>query len=177
MRSVRAGVAALVAWTAVVACEHEFEPPDRQERVRSAEAEYTPALFDSITWASREARVQEGNAIYAQDCRRCHGVLGRGVTDYAAERNLEVPSLVEPEWSLDDLDDLRHEIYIGHETGMPIFGQGGLSLYDCARWAVAVHGAAADLWSERHGDAGLLATDLLEYIPDALHAARKAVGS
>lgn len=122
-------LAAVVALSAQAACGHDFEPPDRGERVRAAEAEYTPALFDSVTWTSQEARVREGNAIYAEDCRRCHGTLGRGATDYAAERNLDVPSLVELDWPLDELAALRRQIYVGHETGMPIFGQGGLSLY------------------------------------------------
>lgn len=122
-------VGALAAVVALAACGHEFEPPDRGERVRAAEAAYTPALFDSVTWTSQEARVQEGNAIYAEDCRRCHGSLGRGATEYAAERNLDVPSLVEPDWTLDGLAALRREIYVGHEIGMPTFGQGGLSLF------------------------------------------------
>lgn len=114
---------------AVVACGHEFEPPDRSQRVEAASAAYTPAVFDSVSWTSAEARLQEGNAIYAEDCRRCHGQLGRGQTPYARERRLEVPSLVEREWALGDLEALRREIYIGHETGMPSFGQGGLSLW------------------------------------------------
>lgn len=50
--------------------------------------------------------------------------------------------------------------------------QGGLSLFECARLGVYLHGKAADMWSAKHGDAGLLATDLLELIPDALHAHR-----
>lgn len=50
--------------------------------------------------------------------------------------------------------------------------QGGLSLYDCARWGVYLHGLAADRWAARHGDAGLLAADLLAEIPDALAGAR-----
>lgn len=106
------------------ACDHEFHPPDRSAIVAEAEAEYSEALFDSVSWTSQEARVQEGNAIYAEDCRRCHGSLGSGVTDYARERGLEVPSLVAPDWDLDDLEALRHEIYVGHETGMPVFGEG-----------------------------------------------------
>lgn len=118
------GALALVA----VACGHDFEPPDRGERVREAEREYSATLFDSVAWTSQEARVQEGNTIYAEDCRRCHGQLGRGETDYARSRGLDVPSLVEPDWPLDDLSALRHEIYVGHETGMPVFGQGGLTL-------------------------------------------------
>lgn len=126
----RGRLIAMVALMAAMACEHqEFEPPDRAERVRAAEADYTPAVFDSVIWSSQEARIQEGNTIYAEDCRRCHGVLGGGETPYAAERNLEVPSLVETDWALDDLAALRRQIYVGHETGMPIFGQGGLTVY------------------------------------------------
>ncbi len=43
-----------------------------------------------------------------------------------------------------------------------------LSLFDCARLGVYVHGRAADRWAEAHGDAGLLAEDLLGLIPDAI---------
>lgn len=50
--------------------------------------------------------------------------------------------------------------------------RGGLSLFDCARWGVAIHGAAAAIWSARNGDAGMLATDLLDNIPAALAMAR-----
>ncbi len=45
--------------------------------------------------------------------------------------------------------------------------QGGLSLYDCARLGVYVHGLAADRWAQRHGQAGLLASDLLNELPAA----------
>lgn len=43
-----------------------------------------------------------------------------------------------------------------------------LSLFDCARLGVYMHGRAADRWAEAHGDAGLLAEDLLALIPDAV---------
>jgi ADP-dependent NAD(P)H-hydrate dehydratase len=46
--------------------------------------------------------------------------------------------------------------------------RGGLSLFECARLGVHIHGLAADRWAEQHGHAGLLATDLLALIPDAL---------
>jgi len=43
-----------------------------------------------------------------------------------------------------------------------------MSLYDCARLGVYVHGLAADRWAQRHGQAGLLATDLLTELPGAI---------
>ncbi len=52
--------------------------------------------------------------------------------------------------------------------------QGGLRLYDCARLGVYVHGLAADRWAQRHGQAGLLATDLLTELPGAIAELRKS---
>jgi NAD(P)H-hydrate epimerase len=46
--------------------------------------------------------------------------------------------------------------------------QGGLSLLDCARLGVHLHGLAADRWARAHGQAGMLATDLLGEIPAAI---------
>ena len=46
--------------------------------------------------------------------------------------------------------------------------QESMSLYDCARLGVYVHGLAADRWAQRHGQAGLLATDLLTELPGAI---------
>ena len=47
-----------------------------------------------------------------------------------------------------------------------------LSLYDCARWGVHIHGLAAERWSKHHGDAGMLASDLLDLIPDVIQSLR-----
>lgn len=121
-------LAALLAATAIAgagsACqEHEFHPPPEDEQVSLADSLYSPALFDSITWSSDEARVEAGNLVYADECRRCHGVVGRGATDYGREQQLTVPSLVEPEWALaGDLPALRHRIFTGHQGGMPSWG-------------------------------------------------------
>jgi NAD(P)H-hydrate epimerase len=49
---------------------------------------------------------------------------------------------------------------------------GGLSLLECAQLGVHVHGLAADQWAQRHGSAGMAATDLLDEIPDALAKTR-----
>lgn len=47
-------------------------------------------------------------------------------------------------------------------------GEHSLSLFDCARLGVAVHGLAARRWSARWGEAGLLAQELCEEIPFVL---------
>ncbi|MSR69208.1 MAG: NAD(P)H-hydrate dehydratase [Phycisphaerales bacterium] len=51
-------------------------------------------------------------------------------------------------------------------------GARALSLFDCARLGVAIHGLAARAWSARIGDAGLLAPELCDEIPTLLSALR-----
>ena len=111
----------------VSACGHHFEPPDQGERVRQAAEAYSPALFDSVSWGSQEERNVLGNEIYAEKCRKCHGPLGRGETDYSRERGLEIPSLVDPDWAFASMDSLHKVIFVGHEEGMPVYGDGGIS--------------------------------------------------
>ncbi|HSR43479.1 MAG TPA: c-type cytochrome [Longimicrobiales bacterium] len=126
----RAGAAALVACLGVGACgpEHEFEPPDREEQVAEADTLFSAAVFDTLTWPSDEARALEGNVVYSSRCRQCHGPLGRGGTDYATERDLDVSSLVEPGWEYaDDPDGVRRRIFAGHPEGMPTFGVAGIT--------------------------------------------------
>lgn len=48
-----------------------------------------------------------------------------------------------------------------------------LSMLDCARWAVIVHGMAALRWSAAHGEAGMLAHELCDSVPEALEEARQ----
>lgn len=43
-----------------------------------------------------------------------------------------------------------------------------MSLFDCARLGVYAHALAAERWSVRHGDAGLVPSDLCAEIPDVL---------
>ncbi|MDP2956473.1 MAG: cytochrome c [Longimicrobiales bacterium] len=109
------------------ACGHEFEPPDRQARVLEAERHYSDAAFDTVVWENDSVRSAEGNAVYAEKCRLCHGPMGEGQTEYARERGLEIPSLIEDDWAYaSSLDELRHRIFVGHEAGMPVFGSTGL---------------------------------------------------
>lgn len=47
-----------------------------------------------------------------------------------------------------------------------------LSMLDCARWSVIVHGMAALRWTGVHGQAGMLAHELCDMVPEALEEAR-----
>ena len=125
----RTGIA-LLAVTSVVACKgHEFEPPDRREQIGEAAAAYQLADFDTLTWESDSVRVFEGNVVFASKCRNCHGSLGQGDTEYARQRELEPPSLVEAGWRYaNQPDSVRRRIFIGHVDGMPTWGIAGLSI-------------------------------------------------
>lgn len=125
MRRYRVMVAVMLA---TASCTHDFEPPDRAARVAAAAEAYSPALFDSVSWSDSETRIVEGNAAYAIECRKCHGFLGQGDTEYARGRQLSAPSLVKPDWPLNQVDSLRRAIYIGHESGMPVYGDGKLTI-------------------------------------------------
>lgn len=121
---------ALVLMAALAAgCKgHEFEPPDREAQVQVADARFDLASFDSVTWASDSVRALEGNVVWASYCRNCHGSVGRGATDYAVGRGLEVPSLVEPSWHLAaHRDSVLHRIFVGHARGMPTWGVAGIT--------------------------------------------------
>lgn len=126
----RLALALAVALPLAAGCEkkYEFDPPDRARRVAAAESIFSPALFDTIAWASDEERIFLGNEVYATHCRRCHGPLGEGDTPYARERGLEVPSLVAPDWEYaGDVDAVRRRIFTGHPAGMPVWGMGPVS--------------------------------------------------
>lgn len=130
MRAARRVAACLVAVAALAAaaCErHEFEPPDRAERVADAEARLTPETFDTIAWTDEEQRAFEGNNVYAARCRNCHGYLGDGETEYAREHDLAVPSLVRADWPYEDVAAVRRIVFTGHPAGMPTWGVAGIS--------------------------------------------------
>jgi mono/diheme cytochrome c family protein len=111
-------------------CEREkrFDPPDRDARVADAETRFLEVRFDTLSWASPDARAREGNGVYAAECRNCHGTVGEGNTAYADSRGLEIPSLVEADWRYGtSIDSVRHRIYVGHAAGMPTWGVAGIT--------------------------------------------------
>jgi mono/diheme cytochrome c family protein len=117
------------AVASVGACEkHEFEPPDRDDQILDADVTYSPALFDTIAWPTDSIRALDGNVVFSTYCRNCHGTLGKGATEYAAERDLEVPSIVAEKWRFEaSPDSVRHKVFVGHTRGMPTWGVAGLT--------------------------------------------------
>ena len=88
-------------------------------------------MWDTIAWQSEEQRALAGNEVFAARCRNCHGPLGRGGTEYAASRGVDVPSLVEPEWRMAGRpDSVRHRVFVGHVAGMPTWGVAGITQRD-----------------------------------------------
>lgn len=126
--SVRSALAASVLAVGVLACKgHEFEPREDAERLQEAATVYRPDMFDTITWADTSRMWIEGSAVWAANCRDCHGPTGQGGTDYADSRDLEVPSLVREGWPYARIEDLRRTIFTGHPRGMPTHGIAGLA--------------------------------------------------
>jgi mono/diheme cytochrome c family protein len=117
---------ALMALMAAVlsGCEEKtYDPPGEASRLELADSLYSPTLFDTITWASEEQRVNAGNLVYADSCRRCHGTVGEGGTTRVAGTQLDVPSLVAADWRFhEDLPAVRERVFTGHTGGMPSWG-------------------------------------------------------
>lgn len=123
----------MVACLALLAsgCEKKkktFEPPDREGQIVDAEERFLAARFDTVTWVDDDERALAGNAVYAARCRNCHGPLGRGGTEYATNRGLDVPSLVDETWEIaPQVDSVRHRVFVGHASGMPTWGVAGIT--------------------------------------------------
>lgn len=119
----------LTVLAVVGACsDHEFHPPGQEARLERADSLYEDARFDTIEWRSDAERIQAGNLVFADECRRCHGPLGRGGTEYAESYELDVPSLVEQGWEYDGMtDSVRYHIFVGHGREMPQWGVGRLT--------------------------------------------------
>lgn len=135
----RASLPLLAAVVVIAGCkEHEFHPPDREERVEAAAERYRQTDFDSIAWPDSAERDIAGNEVFAASCRKCHGPLGRGATEYATSQGLDVPSLVRADWPYDSVGAVRERVFAGHPAGMPSWGVGKLTLreIDAVAWYV-----------------------------------------
>lgn len=134
-------IAVLVAGVAlaVAACERKpsgewQEVGRRAANTRSTSAaavRYDSAAYDTVAWQSSYARGERGSVVYDASCAGCHGADGRGGGPLLAAEDLEVGSLVDPEWVYrGDVPAIRRQIFIGHGVGMPSWGLTALSPRD-----------------------------------------------
>jgi len=93
---------------------------------------FDPAVFDTITWESAEARLARGEVVYRFSCMRCHGERGLGDAQFVRGGDtLRPPSFREPDWPYaSDTAGIREQIFVGTVEGMPHWGLAGLGVKD-----------------------------------------------
>lgn len=133
-------VVAAMAFFGVVGCQRGESEAEMQARRDSAQADsvqmaedmYDATVFDTITWESPQARLERGAVVYRSSCAKCHGPNGGGNGDAAMQRQIEVPSFLNPNWQYaGDVEAIRHAIFVGHVGGwMPEWGLVGLKYKD-----------------------------------------------
>ena len=131
---------------ATVACAGEAPPADEPnsmaaalDTLRTAQAAYDPAAFDTIEWESPQAAAERGAVVFRFSCEKCHGSQGYGDGGFVIDGDtVRPPSFREPDWRFaDDHEGLREQIFVGTAAGMPHWGLEGLKPRDID--AVAIH--------------------------------------
>jgi mono/diheme cytochrome c family protein len=103
----------------------------RADSVARAEEMYDALVFDTLTWEDDNARWERGGVVWSFTCQRCHGADGKGAGEDAVKFSITVPDLTAGDWqSADDIPEIRHRIFVGHESEMPSMGLIGLSYPD-----------------------------------------------
>ena len=103
----------------------------RADSVAQAEGMYDPAVFDTLTWESDNARWERGGIVWSFTCQRCHGADGKGQGEDATKFGFSVPDITVPDWEhAGDIPAIRHAIFVGHDTEMPSLGVIGLGYSD-----------------------------------------------
>jgi mono/diheme cytochrome c family protein len=119
--------------------EEEVPQVPKEEALRAARADsvaqaaemYDPAVFDTLTWESDNARWERGGVVWSFTCQRCHGADGAGKGPDAVNFDIAVPDISGADWEYaDDLPAIRELIFVGHESEMPSMGLIGLSYPD-----------------------------------------------
>jgi mono/diheme cytochrome c family protein len=107
------------------------------DSVGIALAQYSPALFDSITWAADSAEINRGSVVWAWSCKRCHGETGAGDGNFVTQvkdstgavvpDTLMPPTFLTPGWQYaTDKQALIKYIYTGSgQQPMPHWGLSG----------------------------------------------------
>ena len=103
----------------------------RADSVAQAREVFDAAVFDTLTWASDNARWERGGVVWAFTCQRCHGGDGAGKGVDAVNFDFAVPDMTRVDWRYaGDIAGIRERIFVGHESEMPSMGLIGLSYQD-----------------------------------------------
>jgi mono/diheme cytochrome c family protein len=110
------------------AAEAEAQAEREDSLIQASQAAYEPAVFDTLTWESPEARMARGAQVWNFSCSKCHGPTGLGDGGFVmAGDTLRPPSFQDPEWALaGDTTAIRKAIFVGTGEGMPHWGLEGL---------------------------------------------------
>jgi len=107
-------------------------PPNAADTVAVATAEFAPAAFDTVKWASDSLRLARGADVFKWGCAECHGPSGHG--DGGKVINgvpLRPPNFHDAAWHLaGDTEAVRKKVYSGNVQGMPHWGLRRMELRD-----------------------------------------------
>jgi mono/diheme cytochrome c family protein len=129
----------LLGFVACGEAEEEVPQVEKEVALRAARADsvaqaremYDAAVFDTLTWASDNARWERGGVVWAFTCQRCHGGDGAGEGVDAVTFDFAVPDMTGVDWQYaGDIPGIRERIFVGHESEMPSMGLIGLSYQD-----------------------------------------------
>ncbi|MCA9736508.1 MAG: c-type cytochrome [Gemmatimonadota bacterium] len=128
---------ACLSLVSALACANESPGPSPAETLaldtlRTAEAAYDPAAFDSISWENPAAANERGAVVFRFSCEKCHGPRGYGDGGFVSRGDtVRPPSFRESDWRfVEDHEGLRRHIFVGTADGMPHWGLEGLKPRD-----------------------------------------------
>ncbi len=102
------------------------------DTVQVAAAEFTPAAFDTVKWASDSVRLARGADVFKWGCSECHGATGHGDGGKVINGDtLRPPNFHDVAWHLaGDTQAVRKKVYSGNVRGMPHWGLRRMELRD-----------------------------------------------
>jgi mono/diheme cytochrome c family protein len=113
------------------------------DSVGMALEQYSPALFDTITWTADSAQANRGSVVWTFSCKKCHGETAKGDAKYVTQvkdstgalvpDTLQPPDFTAPGWQYAAADRQALIKYIYTGSGMqpmPHWGISGLKPRD-----------------------------------------------
>ena len=100
-------------------------PPSATDTVAEAQAEFDPAAFDTVRWASDSLRLARGADVFKWACSECHGPQGHGDGGKVTPQGdtLRPPNFAAPDWRLArDTTEVERKVFTGNIRGMPHWG-------------------------------------------------------